>query len=210
MFRRSAWLLIILPLILCAGSAKAQGTFEFVGAAREVPDQYSPKFGIRYNTQGFDQPQVKWQKKLKKINKKDVPEWAINEFLRFPGSPDAIGEWVDSAFEQVQAQFVGCGGKLAQRALNVSPNDVYVMIMPSAFFEPYYKIDVAGAFYPTTREIKVLNIYYHWDGPNKGWLRHAKDLLVWEMGNYFGVSTGILPEPRPEGWPCNAPPLNQP
>src|SRR5215216_6183412 len=146
MFRRSAFLLILLPLVFCAESAKAQGEFEFLGSARGVPDQFSPKYGIRYNTQGFDQPKVKWQKKMKKIQKNEVPEWAINEFLNFPGSPDAIGVWVDSAFEQVEAQFVECGGKLANRALNVSPKDVYVMIMPSAFFEPYYKIDVAGAF----------------------------------------------------------------
>jgi hypothetical protein len=201
------FLLLILPLLLCAESASAQGRFEFLGGPREVPDQFSPKYGIRFNTQGYDQPKVKWHKKLRKMQKNEVPDWAINEIMNFPGSPETIGEWIDSAFEQVQAQFTACGGSLARRAQSVSPNAVYVIIMPSAFFEPFYKINVAGAFYPSSNEIKVLNIYYHWNGPNKGWLRHARDLLVWEMSNYFGVSTGILPEPRPEGWPCNAPPL---
>jgi hypothetical protein len=38
-------------------------------------------------------------------------------------------------------------------------------------------------------------------------LRHARDLLKWEMGNFFGVESRIMPEPRATGWPCNAPPL---
>jgi len=53
----------------------------------------------------------------------------------------------------------------------------------------------------------VLNIYYTWGGENKGWLRHARDLLKWEMGNFLGAESGIMPEPRPKGWPCNAPAL---
>jgi hypothetical protein len=208
-FKRSIFLLLAFAMLLCAQSVKAQGTFEFLGGAREVPDQFSPKYGIRYNTQGFDQPKVKWAKKLKKMQKFNVPDWALNEILQFPGSPDAIGNWVDSAFEQVQAQFMGCGGDLAKRAASVSAGNVYVTIMSSAFYEPYFKINVAGAFYPSTNEIKVLNIYYTAEGQNLGWLRHARDLLVWEMGNYFGVATKVLPEPRPEGWPCNAPPLTR-
>jgi len=205
--KRSVFLLLTLPLLLCAESVRAQGTFEFVGAPREVPDQFSPKHGIRFNTQGYDVPKVKWAKKLKKMQKYDVPEWALNEIQSFPGSPDAIGNWIDEAFDKVQAQFVECGGDLAERARSVSPANVSVTIMPSAFYEPYFKINVAGAFYPSTNEIKVLNIYYTWEGENMGWMRHARDLLVWEMGNYFGMSTGITPEPRSEGWPCNAPPL---
>jgi hypothetical protein len=205
--KRIVWLLLLMPLLLCAESANAQGTHEFLGAPREVPDRFSPRHGIRYNTQGFDQPQAKWNKKISKWQKKQVPDWAVQEILSYPGTPDAIGQWIDDAFDQVQAQFTACGGSLADRARRVSPRGVTVRIMPSAFFEPHYKINVAGAYYPSSNEIKVLNIYYTWSGANKGWLRHAKDLLVWEMGNFLGVQSGILPEPRDTGWPCNAPPL---
>jgi hypothetical protein len=198
---------LALLLLACANTANAQGTHEFLGRAREVPDQFSPRYGIRYNTQGYDQPQVNWSKKVKKWQKKDVPDWAIDQMISFPGNPDAIGNWIDSAFEQVQKQFMQCGGSLADRASRVSPGDIKIRIMPSAFFEPYHKVYVAGAFYPDTREIKVLNIYYIWDGANRGWLRHAKDLLVWEMGNYFGVQSNVQPEPRSQSWPCSAPAL---
>lgn len=204
---RTMRLLLALPLLLYAGAANAQGTHEFLGGPREVPDRFSPKYGIRYNTQGYDQPEVNWAKRIHKWQKKDVPVWAIDQMLSYPGNPDAIGNWIDGAFDQVQRQFMGCGGALANRAARVSPQNISIKIMPSAFFEPYYKVYVAGAFYPDTREIKVLNIYYTWGGANKGWLRHAKDLLVWEIGNYFGVETKVQPEPRSQSWPCDAPAL---
>ena len=201
--RHALWLLF-LPLLACASPAKAQGYFEFVGSPRSVPDHFSPRHGIRYNSQGYDQPDVNWEKKTKKMIKKHVPEYAINEIKNFPGAPDAIGSWIDDAFEQTQAEFMSCPS-LAFRASRVSPASLYVTIMPSAFLEPYYGIDVAGAYYPSTKEIRVLNIYYIWKGPNTGWLRHARDLLKWEMGNFFAVELGVQPEPRPAGWPCNAP-----
>lgn len=210
MSKRIMWLLAILPLLLFAESASAQGAHEFLGSPREVPDQFSPRHGIRYNTQGYDQPQAKWNKKIPKWQKKGVPDWAMQEIMSYPGTPDAIGTWIDDAFDQVQAQFMACGGSLGDRASRIRPGDLYVKIMPSAFYEPYYKILVAGAYYPGANEIKVLNIYYTWSGANRGWLRHAKDLLVWEMANFMAMKSGIQPEPRPQGWPCNAPPLSNP
>lgn len=198
--------ILLLPLLFCiAGTTRAQGTYLFLGDPRPVPDQYTPKFGIRYNTQGYDQPEFNWEKKMKKWQKKNVPGSVIEELLQYPGAPDAIPSWIDNAFAKVQSQFMACGGTLAQRASQVSPKKISVTIMPTAFNEPITGIDVAGVYYPSSHEIKVLNIYYIWAGPNKGWLRHARDLVEWEIGNYFAVETGVQPEPRPAGWPCTAP-----
>jgi hypothetical protein len=198
-------LLSLAALLLCVSTAEAQGTHQFLGAPREVPDQFTAKHGMRYNTQGYDEPQAKWKKKIRAWRENDVPESIIDELLAFPGSPDAIGRWIDDAFDQTLAQFTACDGKLAERARQVSATDVSVIIMPSAFFEPYYQILVAGVYYPTPKQIKVLNIYYIWEGGHKGWLRHARDLLLYEMQNYFGVACGIQPEPRTTAWPCDAP-----
>jgi hypothetical protein len=192
-------------LLLCASNANAQKTHQFLGPPHEVPDQFTVKYGIRYNTQGYDHPDVNWNRKIRKWKANDVPDAIINEIMAFPGSPDTIGQWVDDAFEKTLAQFAACGGTLAERASKVSARDVYVTIMPSAFYEPYYDVLVAGAYYPTPKEIKVLNIYYIWQGEHRGWLRHARDLLVYEMGNYFAVACGIVPEPRSAAWPCDAP-----
>jgi len=204
-FTKKNWLMLALPLLFCVTSAHAQGYYQFLGEPQVVPDQYSPKYNIRYNTQGFDDPQLNWKKRWKKLQKKGVPDDAITEMMNFPGSPDAIGQWVDEAFEYARGQFSQCGGAMADHANRVNPAGLYVMIMPSAFYEPYFKVDVAGVYYPTTRQIRVLNIYYTWSGGNAGWLRHARDLLKWEMGNFFGVEMKVQPEPRAEGWPCNAP-----
>ena len=206
MFKRITLAVLLLPLLFClAGTARAQGGHMFLGDPRPVSDKYSSRFGIRYNTQGFDAPDFNWNQKIKKWKKKHVPDQVIEEMLTYPGDPEAIGRWVDDAFDKVRAQFMACGGTLAQRASRVSAKKLSVTIMPTAFYEPYWKIDVAGVYYPKTNEIKVLNIYYMWAGAHKGWLRHARDLIEWEMGNYFAMESGIQPEPRPTGWPCNMP-----
>jgi hypothetical protein len=203
-------LLVLASMLICASLAEGQDTHQFLGAPREVPDKFTAKYGIRYNTQGYDEPQAKWKKKVRTWRENNVPESIIEEILAFPGAPDAIDRWIDDAFDQALAQFTACGGKLARRARQVSPTGVSVLIMPSAFVEPYYKILVAGAYYPTPREIKVLNIYYIWEGANKGWLRHARDLLAYETANYFAVTCGIQAEPRTPAWPCDSPFVGQP
>jgi len=202
--KRSVFVIAFAVMMLFANSAKAQGYYEFLGSPRSVPDKFSPRHGIRYNTQGYDQPDINWAKREGKLTRKGVPAYAINEMMQFPGGADTIGEWIDQAFEEVQTQFLKCGS-LASRAGTVTPTSLYITIMPSAFFEPYYKVDVAGAYFPSTHEIKVLNIYYIWGGANAGWLRHARDLIKWEMGNFFATELGVQAEPRPDGWPCNAP-----
>jgi hypothetical protein len=202
MIRRSIFFFAFASLMFFASSARAQGYYEFLGSPRSVEDKFSPRHGIRYNTQGFDAPDVNWAKRQRKLANKGVPEYALTEMMQFPGGPDAIGEWIDQAFDDVQSQFLHCGS-LASRAGSVSPGSLYVVIMPSAFFEPYYKVDVAGVYYPSTHEIRVLNIYYTWSGPNAGWLRHARDLIKWEIGNFFATELGVQAEPRPDGWPCN-------
>jgi hypothetical protein len=202
-------LLALVSLVLCGSMAVAQGTHQFLGKPRDVPDRFTTKHGIRYNTQGYDEPRAKWNKKIRQWRNNNVPESVIAELLAYPGSPDAIGQWIDDAFDQTLAKFTACEGNLAQRARNVSATDISVTIMPSAFLEPYYQVLVAGAYYPTPKEIKVLNVYYTWEGDHKGWLRHARDLLVYEMQNYFAVACRIQAEPRTSGWPCDAPFVGQ-
>ena len=64
MLRRVVFLAIT-SLMVFASTALAQGTHQFLGPPREVPDRFTPKYGIRYNTQGFDEPQAKWKKKVR-------------------------------------------------------------------------------------------------------------------------------------------------
>jgi hypothetical protein len=198
-------LLAVTWIVFFASTALAQGTHQFLGPPRDVPDQFTPKHGIRYNTQGYDEPQAKWKKKVRAWKDNAIPQPIIDQFLAFPGSPDAIAQWIDDAFDQTLAKFTACGGGLADKANQVSPGELTVTIMPSAFVDPFYKVLVAGAYYPGPKEIKVLNIYYIWEGPNTGWLRHAKDLISFEIENYFAVVSGIQPEPRTAAWPCDAP-----
>lgn len=194
----------ILFLWMC-GFAGAQGTYQFLGDSRSVPDRYSPRHRIRYNTGGFENPVVNWVKRSRRLRNKGVPEDAINKMAAFPGSPDAFGKWADDAFDSVQEQFIACGGALANRARVVSPANVHIVVLSTIWYEPRLKRWLAGAYYPEKKEIRVVNIYYTWSGPQAGWLRHARDLILWEMGNYFAGECRVRAEPRPGGWPCSSP-----
>src|SRR5436853_2839087 len=196
--------LIFLPLMLVVVSAEAygQGYFEFLGPAQAAPDRYTSRYHIRYNTRGFDAPS---QHNTKKMIKKGASDSAVQEIMSFPNSPDEIAQWIDDAFEKTRAEFMACGGDLASRALSVSASRVYVLIEPSAFHVAELGIDVAGVYYPSSYDIDVLNVYYTWGGQYRGWLRHARDLLRWEMENYFGTECRIQAEPRTDKWPCDAP-----
>ena len=129
--------------------------------------------------------------------------------MSYPGNADAIGTWIDDAFDQsgaIHGLRRGARGPREPRQTRRPLREDHALGLLRALLQDV----VAGAYYPGANEIKVLNIYYTWSGANRGWLRHAKDLLVWEMANFMGVKSGIQPEPRPEGWPCNAPPLPKP
>src|SRR6266571_3481281 len=183
-------LLTAAVLFSCAGSASAQSYFEFLGPAYSDQVKYSPKYGIPYRDQGFDQP---LSRGLKKAKRRGAPEWVLEEIGIFPGSPDAIGQWIDEAFDEARASFQKCGGRLADFASSLTPASLSggVSIEPTIWYEPALKATLAGAYYPDVRSIRVVNIYYGTSGD----YRHARLLLVWEMKNHFGTLAGIQSEP---------------
>ena len=106
---------LVLCVLLGCTTASGQGYYEFLGPRRSVPDRFTPRFAIRYNTGGFEDP---WsnnngesQKVLKKLRKKGADDAVRELVMNFPGSPlkpggNTIGEWIDTAFENVKTQFV--------------------------------------------------------------------------------------------------------
>ena len=197
-------ILLWLPLtfVLMVSSAYGQGYYRFLGDPVTVPDQTTPRFGITYNTQGFDNPTVH---RTTKMIKRGATQADVDAVANFPGNPNAIPTWIDDAFQQTRLEFDACGGSLAANARNVSPKTVTVTIEPTGWYEPELGYAVAGAYYPSTHQIRVLNIYYIWSGADNGWLRQCSDLLQWEMENYFATELNIQAEPRTKNWPCDAP-----
>ena len=180
-------------------------TFEYLGAAEVVPDGFSPTYGIRYNTQGFDKPR-NWNHRSKKLRNKGVTEHAIAMLRAWDGSQ--IPAWVDQAWEHNRDLFTACSGSVGDKARQVRADRFKVVIEPSEFATPYSPNGyAAGIWLPHEREIHVVCIYPEADG----WMRDAKDLLVWEFGNAFSTDCGIVPEDphgpagRPIGWPCSGP-----
>jgi hypothetical protein len=202
--QRMLFLALFIPFLMIS-QARAQGYYQFLGNARQVPDEKSTTYGITYNTQGFDSPEVH---NTTKMVKKGAPSYDVEAVQNFPGATNAFSQWIDDGFEQTRQEFVDCGGSLSVKGSNVSPKGVSITIEPTGFFVPELGYPVASVYYPATHQIRALNIYYTWSGANRGWLRNSKDLLKWELENYFATEAGIQPEPRTPKWPCDAPPAN--
>jgi len=194
-------ILLVGPLMLffCPASVFAQSYFEFLGPGYGDEIKHSPKYGIAYRDNGFDNPILRAKKQAKK---RGAPAWILDEIRAFPGSPDAIGTWIDEAFDQARDSFTKCGGRLAEFAARVTPASLSggVRIEATIWYEPALNAILAGGYYPDTRSIRVVNIYYGTTGN----YRHARPLLVWEMKNHFGTLAGIQSEPVAADWPCGA------
>jgi hypothetical protein len=200
MYKRHFLLLQIVSVLLaCNAAANAQSYYEFLGPAHSDDVKFSPKYGIPYKDNGFDNP---LRRRLKRAKKRGAPGWVLDEIKLFPGSPDGIGVWIDEAFDDAIAAFSKCGGQLAAFASHVSPLTLSggVNIESTIWYEAALNSYLAGGYYPSTRSIRVVNIYYG----STGDYRHARLLLRWEMKNHFAFLSGIKSEPFAPDWPCNA------
>lgn len=197
---KKAPLLFILPVLLaCAETGQAQKLAKFLGPRHSDELKFSPKYGIPYWDNGFGDPlKHKWKPAMER----GAPDWVLEEIKIFPGSPDAIGRWIDEAWDEAVAAFSKCGGSLADFAAGLSPTSLWggVSIQPTIWYEPVLNSYLAGGYYPEPRAIKVVNVYYGTTGD----YRHARLLLKWEMKNHFGTLAGISSEPFASDWPCHA------
>lgn len=182
--------------------------FQYLGAAESVPDAFTPVYGIRYNSNGFQNP-INWAKREKKLVRKGVPYDVVQQ-IRMMWDGSQIPAWIDDAFAANQELFTACKTSVGDKARGVKPTSFKVTIEPTVIRTSYSSSGYAlGMWSPDRRQIQVVNIY-----PTPGWMRFAKDLLVWEIGNLFSHDCGVVaedPDPkntnggRPYGWPCSGP-----
>lgn len=193
--------LLLACAVVCflANAASAQTPIEYLGPKYDGTVKRSPKYQIPYRDNGFSVP---LNRKAKKAMRRGAAPEIVREIKLFPGSPEAIGQWVDEAWDEALAAFTTCGGPLADFARRLQPTTLAggVEIESTIWYEPSLKSYLAGGYYPLTRSIKVVNIYYGTTGD----YRHARLLLRWEMKNHFAFLAGIKSEPTTVDWPCRA------
>jgi len=196
MLKKAPFLLIIPVLLACVETASAQ---KFLGPRYSDEMKFSPKHGIPYWDGGFDDPR---KHKWKVAMERGAPDWVLENIKNFPGSPDAIGQWVDDAWDEAVATFTKCGGPLADFAGRLSPLTLSggVTIVPTIWYEPALNSYLAGGYFPANHSIRVVNVYFGTTGD----YRHARELLKWEIKNHFGTMAGITSEPFASDWPCRA------
>jgi hypothetical protein len=193
--------LLFLCAVVCllANAASAQNLVEFLGPKYDSTVKLSPKYRIPYRDNGFATP---LERRAKKAIKRGAPPIIVEEIRLFPGSPDAIGQWVDEAWDEAVATFMKCGGALAQFAAQLSPTTLTggIEVESTIWYEPSLQAYLSGGYYPATHSIRVVNIYYGTTGD----YRHARLLLRWEMKNHFAYLAGLTSEPTTPDWPCHA------
>jgi hypothetical protein len=196
LFFAAAFAVVI--LFSSSTSSPAQ-TIKFLGPGQQTGLKYSPKYNIPYRDNGFDSPA---ERRWKKARKRGASEQVIEEIKVFPGSSDAIGKWIDEGWDAARKSFEKCGGRLQDFASRLSPTTLQggVTIESTIWYEPLLKSYLAGGYYPDTRSVRVVNIYYG----STGDYRHARLLLIWEIKNHFAALYGLQSEPVAADWPCNA------
>ena len=197
--RNARSLLVCAAVCLLASAASAQTPLEYLGPKYDNTVKLSPKYKIPYRDNGFADP---LERRAKKAKKRGAAPEIGNEIKLFPGSADAIGQWVDEAWDEAVAAFTKCGGWLADFGGSLSPTSLRggVEIASTIWYEPSLKSYLAGGYFESTRAIRVVNIYYGTTGD----YRHARLLLRWEMKNHFAFLAGIKSEATTADWPCHA------
>lgn len=199
MIKRVQLLFVCAALCLAVNATSAQTPLEFLGPKYDDTVKLSPKYHIPYRDNGFADP---LERRAKKARKRGAVPDIVTEFKIFPGSPEAIGQWVDEAWDEAVAVFAKCGGQRAAFARNLSPTSLTggVEIESTIWYEPSLQSYLAGGYYTASRSIHVVNIYYGTTGD----YRHARLLLRWEMKNHFAFLAGINSEATTADWPCFA------
>lgn len=197
--RKAQWLLVCAVVCLLTDAASAQTPLEYLGPKHDDTVKLSPKYKIPYRDNGFADP---LERKAKKAIKRGASSEVAREIRIFPGSPDAIGQWVDEAWDDAVAAFTKCGGRLADFGKSIQPASLTggVEIASTIWYEPSLQSYLAGGYFQATRSIRVVNIYYGTTGD----YRHARLLLRWEMKNHFAFLAGLKSEATTDDWPCHA------
>src|ERR1044072_3762116 len=135
MLRKAPFLFIAIIVLSAASTALAQSPYKFLGPKKKTEIKYSPKYRIPYNDNGFSDPA---KRKWKQAAKRGAQGFVIEEIQIFPGTPEAIGEWIDEAGEEAVASFKKWGGPRAEFAegMTLWSRKGGVSTQPTIWYEP--------------------------------------------------------------------------
>jgi hypothetical protein len=156
------------------------------------PDADTPIFrtpmGINLDTNGYDRWRKKWVVKrtpafLTEQGAGHLVEIfrAEAEYIRDVGIPQIV----DSAFDDIRAKWMACGGKWFDLAKSMQPSSITVVIEPKPFWVPEHNVYANGM--ATDKEIRVVVMGSRllYSDPKNASIVSLKSLLEWETGNLF-------------------------
>lgn len=182
------------------------GTTPLLGPIRGTGSfQYTEKYKIAYNTQGLNRPAKKDKfegynkfvlidtpRFLKEIGAGHLVEQFLEEAKPFVSRKKKASTEIDEAYLEMYNLWVGCGGKYASIAIDVTAKLREVTVT----FEPImWKVPSGWAVGTVEdgRRIRVVGIGADRiiSDPAHASLRLYRHLLRWEIGNMFMVRGGL-------------------
>jgi hypothetical protein len=163
---------------------------------REI--QFTARYGIAYQSNGFDTPKRKIiAKKTPKYLRQMGAAHLIEGFQIFSTAltenPDNLPQWIDESWEEIKRKWVDCGGQHAQAANSFNPRRLLVVVEAAPFQVQNPAVMANGAVERDGRTIRVVNVTTSklFSDPQNAYLVLLPDLLRWEMGNAMQVSAGL-------------------
>jgi len=173
-----------------------------LGQPDQVPDKYSPKYGIRYNDGGFADPRPNAiRKSCKYIVNHGGSQYVLDTFRAqantITSDPSWFGNMIDQAWDRRTSAFIACGGNWARAATNTSPSNLYVTVQPSLWQRSIYGTTfwVHGEMNPLGDGqyfIKAVNIYVEsiLSNPANAYTVEFGATVEWELGNALADAAG--------------------
>lgn len=164
-----------------------------LGPATDGPAKRTP-LGIVYYPNGLDAPSAKRiERSIAYLRAQGVQEYQIAQFQTYAQElPTKLPTWIDEAYMTIRARHVACGGKWKANAELIKPASIVIRFTATPFWSEYHKqwtaswVEGKGA----TMQIKSAVVTLGGLSIGQPDLRFGKDLVRFELGNYFQRAAG--------------------
>jgi len=181
--------------------------FPFLGFPSENAAVLTTPLGCRVQAHGWDG--AVRPKRIRKARKFmasiGVPDYVQQEYVDYAAAlPVDLLSWIDAAYLSIRIKWAQCGGRYAEAANKVKPDDINITLVPLPFWVPYYgKFAVGMTESNGNITICVAAITRSSvDSPTPDWLRRVDRLAEFEIGNRFALAAGIRDREIGNNSPC--------
>jgi len=181
--------------------------FPMLGDIEPQAIKVSPKFHIKYQSNGFDRVRPNRIKKGVRYLREVKAEHLIERFRQIGNDVEKIPLYIDEAYEFNLKQYQECRGKFQNFITNNNPRNIMVEVIaiPKIINNQW----AGGYALSNAIDVKCTIVVVNGllDNPSTSDLREFKDYVRWEIGNLLAFRFGVKPKKLDEEWgdfiPCS-------